>query len=445
MIAFEYTGWPGFGTAAAMLAVLAVTLFVPSVRPSRLVFVAVAVLLTGWATLTRDDWLLALVRAAQLGATIISLFTALSALRNAAMSSSAILECGRVLARQRPGLRYVALTLGGHLFSLILLYGSISLLGSLAVESSARDPNPVVRTQRTRRMMIAIQRGFASTLCWSPLGFSMVITTTIVPGANWAAAALPCIVSAILMLVIGWGLDAIYKPPATGTAWVGETERWSVKLRPLLVLLGIVIVGVAALHVLTGVEVIGAVMLFVPLLALVWIYLQPPPADMPKGEHARRRAKDFIATELPSYNNEILLLFMAGFIGSIGGFLLAPMASAHGPDLTAVPPWMIVAMMVWIIPITGQLGMNPILAVSLLVPILPTPAEMGIPPTALVAAITGGWALSGTTSPYTASVLLAAKLGGVSAARAGLGWNGIYTLAAGAAMTGWGVALIYIL
>jgi len=445
MIAFEYTGWSGFGAAAAILAVLAVTLFAPSVRPSRLVFVAVAVLLTGWAVLTQDDWLSALLRAAQLGATVISLFTALSALRNAAMSSSAILDCGRFLARQRPGLRYVALTLGGHLFSLILLYGSISLLGSLAAESSAREPNPVVRTQRTRRMMIAIQRGFASTLCWSPLGFSMVITTTIVPGADWATAALPCIISAILMLVIGWGLDAIYKPPATGTVWAGETKRWSVQLRPLLLLLGVVIVGVAALHVLTGVEVIGAVMLFVPVLALVWIYRQPPPADMSKGEHARRRAKGFMLTELPGYNNEILLLFMAGFIGSIGGFLLAPLASTHGPDLTTVPPWIILAMMIWIIPITGQLGMNPILAVSLLVPILPTPAEMGIAPTALVAAITGGWALSGTTSPYTASVLLAAKLGGVSAARAGLGWNGVYTLVAGAAMTGWAVGLIYIL
>jgi hypothetical protein len=89
--------------------------------------------------------------------------------------------------------------------------------------------------------------------------------------------------------------------------------------------------------------------------------------------------------------------------------------------------------------------MNPILAVSLLVPILPSPEIMGIPPTAMVVAITAGWALSGVTSPYTASVMLAASLGGVSPLRAGLGWNGVYILAAGAALTIWALLLFYLL
>jgi hypothetical protein len=89
--------------------------------------------------------------------------------------------------------------------------------------------------------------------------------------------------------------------------------------------------------------------------------------------------------------------------------------------------------------------MNPILAVSLLVPILPSPEVMGISPTALVIAITSGWALSGATSPFTASVMLAASLGGVSPFRAGLGWNGIYILVAGMALTTWALLLVYLL
>ncbi|MDH2327247.1 hypothetical protein QCN27_10240 [Cereibacter sp. SYSU M97828] len=136
---------------------------------------------------------------------------------------------------------------------------------------------------------------------------------------------------------------------------------------------------------------------------------------------------------------------MAGFIGSSEGILAATIAAAHGPDLTSVPPWLILVLMVWIIPLTGQLGMNPILAVSLIVPLLPQPSDIGLPPTALVAAITAGWALSGTTSPYTASVLLAAKLGGVPPAKAGLGWNGVYTVVAGTAMTVRAIALVYLL
>ena len=445
MVSFEYTGYSAFAVAASVLAVIAVAIFSFGVRASRVVFVLIAIALVLWAALTNTGWVAATALAAQRGAMVMALFTALTAIRNAAISAPAIVECGRFLARQRSGLRYTALTIGGHLFALVLLYGSISLLGTLATESAAREPDPEIRRQRTRRMMIAIQRGFASTLCWSPLGFSMIISVSVVPGASWSAAALPGLVSALMMLVIGWGLDALYKPQVKSNTRPLETERWVTQLSPLLVLLGLVLVGVALLHIVTGVEVIGAVMSLIPVIAILWIAMQQPPVGLTRSVNVRQRARLFVTRELPSYRGEIVLLFMAGFIGSLGAFLLVPLVQAQGLDLTTIPPWIIVAAMVWIIPVTGQLGMNPILAVSLLVPILPSPEIMGIPPTAMVVAITAGWALSGATSPFTASVMLAASLGGVSPLRAGLGWNGVYVLAAGAALTLWALLLFYIL
>ena len=105
--------------------------------------------------------------------------------------------------------------------------------------------------------------------------------------------------------------------------------------------------------------------------------------------------------------------------------------------MAALPPLLILAALVWVIPLTGQIGMNPILAVSLLVPLLPSPADLGVHPTAMVIAITGGWAISGNTSPFTASVLLVGKLGGVEARHAGTQWNGLYALSTGAALTLW--------
>lgn len=445
MVAFEYTGQFAFAVAASVLAVIAVMIFSFGVRASRVAFVVIAIALVLWAALTHADWLAAIAIAAQRGAIVMALFTALAAIRNAAMSAPEIVECGRFLARQRPGLRYTALTIGGHLFALILLYGSISLLGTLATESARHELDMEIRNQRTRRMMVAIQRGFSSTLCWSPLGFSMIISVSVVPGASWSAAALPGIVSALMMLVIGWFLDALYKTRGTPQVRPHEAERWLVQLRPLLILLLLVMVGVALLHASAGIEVIGAVMSLVPIIAILWIAAQVPPDGVTRRVNVGRRTMQFITRELPSYRGEIVLLFMAGFIGSLGAFLLVPLMQAQGLDLTTFPPWVIVAAMVWIIPVTGQIGMNPILAVSLLVPILPSPEIMGIPPTALVVAITAGWALSGTSSPFTASVLLAASLGGVSPLRAGLGWNGVYILVAGAALTLWTLSLVYIL
>jgi hypothetical protein len=445
MISFEYTNHPPFAVAASVLALIAVAIFSFGVAVSRVVFVLIAIALVLWAALTHTNWMAATAIAAQRGAMVMALFTALTSIRNAAMTAPEIVECGRFLARQRSGLRYTALTIGGHLFAVILLYGSISLLGTLATESTAHEPDPEIRKQRTRRMMIAIQRGFASTLCWSPLGFSMIISVAVVPGARWSDAALPGVVSALMVLVIGWGLDALYKPPVKPSTRPVETERWITQLRPLLLLLGLVLVGVALLHTVTEVEVIGAVMSLIPVIAILWIAVQRPPVGFTRSANIRKRALLFVTRELPRYRGEIVLLFMAGFIGSLGAFLLVPLVQAQGLDLTTIPPWIIVAAMVWVIPATGQLGMNPILAVSLLVPILPSPEVMGIPPTALVVAITSGWALSGVTSPYTASVMLAASLGGVSPLRAGLGWNGVFVLVAGTALTLWALSLFYIL
>ena len=446
-VALAYTDSPvaaalSIGFAAATMAVFALR-----VAPSRQVFVLIGLLLIAWAAATRSDWIQGSIEAAQRGTLVITLFVALSAIRSAATTSPDILECGRFLARQRPGLRYIALTMGGHLFGLILLYGSISLLGTLAAESAAKETDAELRRNRIRRMMVAIQRGFAATLCWSPLGLSMALTLAIVPGASWTAAILPCLVSAALLLSLGWGLDAIFKPRLSKAPppRAPQTERWSTRLRPLLGLLAVVMLTVAALHLATGISIIGGVMLAVPAIAVLWIATQPRPRGMSRMGWTGSRIVQFVTRELPGYRSEIILLFMAGFIGSMGAYMLLPIVTAQGLDMQSVPPLLILVAMVWIMPLTGQMGMNPILAVSLLVPLLPSPVQMGVPPAVVVTAITGGWALSGTTSPFTASVLISAALSRVSPRQAGIGWNGSYILVGGIALSAWVVILALIL
>ncbi|RCW84068.1 hypothetical protein [Paracoccus lutimaris] len=443
----EYGGGAPASLLAGIFALAAVAAFSLDARPSRLAFVVIGAGLVIWAALTHDDWQAGTTAAIRSGCLIVALFTALSAIRSAAVSSEEIVETGRFLARQPPGLRYLALTIGGHLFGLILLYGSIALLGSLATESAATEPDPEIRRHRTRRMLIAIQRGFAATLCWSPLGFSMVISISLVAGARWNDVVLPCLVSALLLMLGGWALDTAFKPrlahPPPSRAI--ESGRWLIHLRPLLLLLGVVVAGVVTLHLLTGVEVVGAVMSLVPAVAIIWIFIQRAPAGAGALAYTGGRIAQFVTRELPGYRGEILLLFMAAFIGSLGSFLLVPLMAQAGLDLSAVPPLVILVALIWVIPLTGQLGMNPILSVSLMIPLLPTPEAMGVSPTVVVAAITGGWALSGVTSPFTASVLLAGALGKVPPRQAGLIWNGPYAAAMGVVLSLWVLLLANLL
>lgn len=438
-IVYEYSLSPWAAGAAGVAALSGVAIFALTDRSAPVVFVFVGLAMVAAARVLHPGAGAAIWTAVQRGSFVIALYTALTSIRIAASGSPQILDCGRFLASQPPGRRYLALTAGGHLFGLILLYGSIGLLGGLAAESTAREPDRELGRARLRRMLVAINRGFAATLCWSPLGFSMAITTALVPGAAWAGVVLPCLVNAAMMILIGWAMDTLFKPrlgrPVPQRA--APSGGWLRHMRPLILLLAAVIAGVVLLHLATGVDVIGAVMSFVPAIALAWVWLQGGASAGGRRGHLGRRISSFVTRELPAYGSQIVLLFMAAFIGSLGAALLVPLMPGLGLDLSALPAPLILVALVWLVPLTGQLGMNPILSVSLILPLLPAPETLGIHPAALVAAVTGGWAISGVTSPYTASVLLVGSHGNVPARRAGLGWNGPYALAVGCAISAW--------
>ncbi|MDT8344542.1 MAG: hypothetical protein RQ752_08915 [Thermohalobaculum sp.] len=436
MMLAEWTGAAGFRQAAGLAVLPLVALLTLHVSWPRRVFVIVAGALAAAAALTRTDW--AAITGAALGtaAFIGAFFTALATLRNASASSPAIQTCGRFLADQPPGRRYAALTVGGHLFGMLLNYGALVLLGSLAEANAQREADAEIRGHRIRRMLLAIQRGFVSTLAWSPLAFAMAISTTLVPGASWAEAALPCLGSSLILAGTGWALDTVFKPrlshpPPPRTRPEGS---WA-SLWPLVVLLAILAVSVGGLHVAAQVSAVGVVMLVVPLLSLGWIAVQN------LGRHplaqVAARARDYAVRDLPAYRSELVLLTMAGFIGTLGSRLLGPLLGGEGDMLAGVPGWQVLVALVWLIPLTGQLGMNPILSVSLVAPILPPAAAMGVSPTDIIVAITAGWALSGASSPYTATTLLIGALGKVSAREVGLRWNGSYTLVCGVLLSVW--------
>ena len=101
-------------------------------------------------------------------------------------------KCGKYLAEQKSNLRYLTLSFGGHMFGVILSFGSISLLGSLAEKGSSDIKNLEMRAIKRKSMLLAVQRGFVAMTCWSPLTFSIAITTSVIPDTSWKGAAISC-------------------------------------------------------------------------------------------------------------------------------------------------------------------------------------------------------------------------------------------------------------
>lgn len=444
LVALDEWGFDAPTIARPSVTVVVLALLALRIRLSRKAFVAVGGLLTLLLVLGDPEWQAVCLRGLGSAAFIAAFFTALSTLRNVAETSLAIRASGGFLAAQSPGRRYAALTLGGHLFALVLNYGAISLLGSLASGSARTEPDPVVRQHRTRRMLLAIQRGFIASLPWSPLAFAMVITTALVPGARWADAVFPGIVSAAIIAGTGWALDTIFKPRLAGPVPPRKRAEgsWALML-PLLFLLVLLGTSVSILHALTGIRIVGIVMFIVPLIAASWALIQHRGGAV--DFTLAKRARDYVAVDLPGYRGEITLLMMAGYIGTVGAPLLAPLVAGLGFDPSTLPAWLILASFVWIIPVLGQLGMNPILAVTLIVPMIPDAGTMGVSPAAIVAALAAGWAVSGASSPFTATTMLVGSFANVSALHVGLRWNWLFVLVVAVLLTVWVLTYAFLL
>lgn len=423
-----------------VLAVVAILFF--QVRWSRKAFIAVAMLISLSLVATNADWRGIITRGLETSAFIGAFFTALSTLRTVAQTSPAIQRAGAFLAGQPPGRRYVALTVGGQAFGLLLNYGSLQLLGALATANAKSEPNLEIRRHRIRRMLLAIQRGFVSGLPWSPMSFAVAITLSVIPEISWSKVLIPGLMTSFLLAGIGWALDTIFKPRLTVKPVPSAPVGTWATLRPLAVLLAILLVGVVTLSAISQVRVVGIVAVLVPCIAVVWMLLQHwhenPISTM------CTRIKAYVLQELPSYRGELTLLMSAGFIGTAGSQLFAPMIQATGFDPSFLPSWIILVSLVWIIPLAGQVGMNPILVVTLIAPLIPTAADLGVQPIAIFVAITSGWALSGASSPFTATTLLVGSFDEKSASHVGLVWNGAYTLICGVVLSIWVITFAYL-
>ena len=352
----------------AMLAII--VLLSLRVRISRLAFVLAGIALTLWLISSKADWRTIALSGLDRAAFIAAFFTALATLRNVAATSPSVRRAGDFLAAQPPGRRYAALSLGGHLFALLLNYGSISLLGSLATHAAQSEDNPVIRRHRTRRMLLAIQRGFISSLPWSPLGFAMAISTALVPGATWASAVIPGLGSALIIALSGWAMNSIFKPR------LGRIRRKPVEGSWALLFAALRAAG-SARHQRhhpacrcrcpdnRGRDARGAV-------NRLWLGRAAATGHRARGgiggPHGRLSGPRSAGLSRRDH-----ALVMAGYIGTVGAPLLQPLVLHLGIDPSGLPTWAILVLLVWIIPAMGQLGMNPILAVVLISPLIPSP------------------------------------------------------------------------
>ena len=367
------------------------------------------------------------------GAAYGAFFFALTTLRDAAETSPLVRRCGRHLVAQPPGRRYAALTAGGHVFGIILSYGAIELLAAMVMRANTLEAAgglPRVQALRTRRMLMAIYRGFCVMNCWNPINLMTAVVSTAVPAAPMRLLLPVAFLASLGMAALGWLEDRISAArAATRSAARPETsERWSIHLRIVALVAGVMVLAEVGSTVLR-ISLVTCVTLVVPLTGAAWVAVQSRAlvarSRSGLGAILQRRAVRFLH-RVPSFRSEATVLAGSGFMGVAVGGVLA--GGGIAPLLVLLPPIAVPLLVPVLLIATGQLGLNPVAVVALLGAALPNPAAFGVPPAVLAFACMLGWGLGVGMTPMSASAITTARWARVSPWTVSTAWNAAYTL-----------------
>ncbi len=366
----------------------------------------------------------ALVLALDRAALLAALLASLGLLRDAACTSGMVLTGGRMLVRQSPGRRYVAISGGSSLFGAILNFGVVGLLGGIVQQANnaERTNDESVRRLRERRMLLAILRGFSVLIFWCPLTVAYALVIAIVPGAEWTAMVGYGVVGALLTVTLGWALDRLAMPrPAAGRVWE-PFDAW--KLLPLVGIVALISGLAAGIELLSEGLLIHGVILAAPLVAMIWLALQ---AGVQLGV---LRTVHYVGTAIPAYRTEVIVLGNAAFLGALISSLVTETAMQDWIVGAAVPGLAIVVGLPWLVVMLGQFGVNPLISVTVLAAVVGDPAAKGLDASAIGVALLIGWGLAIGSSPVVAATMMVGRLTGETARTVGAGWNGTFTLLA---------------
>lgn len=354
----------------------------------------------------------------------------LGLLYEAAATSPAVAEVGRYLTRQPPGRRYYALNAGTALMAVLFNIGVVSFLVPLiqrGIESAT--PGDALNPIRERRQVTALLRGFAWCVVWSPTAMAPLAVMELIPGIDRSRWFFEGLGVFALMLVIGALEDRLrfraYRPRGPRVA---AAFPWRAALRFGAACLWLLLLAGAAVE-LTGDTAVFGLMVACPLLMLGWIGVQNGPGRDGLAETRARVARIF-RTDLPKSAPVAVTLAASGFIGRAAAGLVPAEALAAGLHLEALPDFLLLSALPPLIWGMSLLGLSPIMTAVFFGSLFGGLATLPADATLIGLAISCGWGLSMTFSPFATVVLLIDRVSGLPPRRTTFGWNTAFSLIA---------------
>lgn len=424
--------------SAAML--LFVGLEAGSLARNARIILGVAVVVTALTVELRPDALTLLNKGLAQAVFLMSLVASLGLLRVAAQGSTLIAQSGAIAVRQPPSRRFLALSLGSHVISMVLNFGVLSLLGTMVLKGNTLDAasgDSRVKDIREQRMMTAVMQGFATMMMWSPLSIASAVIQTIASGIDiWTLLSMQFVL-AMSLVILGTLIDR-RRFPGTGLPSPGLAAEDRRVLLRLGVLVSAIVFGALFLAEVLGVRpIIGAIAL-VPAAAYVWLSAQhwSTLGWTAPGAGLRTLAVRVVET-VPQSRNEIVILSATIYFGTLVAELIPrsfiEWALAHAP----LPPIVIAVLLAWSIVALALMGVSQIASMTVLGQAMGPLAQMGIDPIVLAGGMMGAWALSTCVAPISTVTLVIAQMTGVPRPLIARKWNGSFVVIGVASLALW--------
>lgn len=435
-LCFLFAGWEPARTIAhgAMLAFLIIG--APLIRLREAYMLGAALVLSLLTLLLSADPAGIFPRALDQAAFLVTFILSIGLLREAAVTSPAVLSCGIFMTRQPSGRRYIAVQVGASFIGALINLGALSLLAPLIQRGVREDQakgasHYVVARVRERRQLTALIRGFAWQLAWSPTTVTLGILATVIPGIHLLELVGAGLALSAVMLGIGWIEDRIrfrgLRKLLTTHGWMPEAPSTPFPTRAFLSLLA-VCAGLAALTILFRalghVQTVPGLLLACPVVLAVWVLAQNIGPGLDHGLAAvGARIRHAAGTAIPMSAREAMTLSASGYIGVVGASLIPMEQVAGSLALSALPEWLFLLFLPTLMVAVGQLGPSPVMMVILLSTLLGQMPQLPASPTLTAIALACGGALATTASPFASGVLVLSRVSGHPATAISWRWN----------------------
>lgn len=321
---------------------------------------------------------------------------------------------------------------------LLTLHGSHGL-GSVINVGASAVLAPVVSAGADEGRRTALSatsaRGVAIAAMWSPFYLSVAFSSQLVPGVPlWQVVAIGAGCA-----LAGLGISQAMFTPSVGVAALRESLA---RLRPLALPTAIVVSAVIGATLLLGWSGLHSVAVVIPALCVGYAL------GLGRGETARVARRTFAG--LAQVANELLIVLGGTLLGAVVASLpsVQQLGASVTPEMISGPA--VIAALVAVIVLLGQVGLHPMISSSVLVPVICL-GNFGICSAVAVAAAVFAWGLNATISIFTIPMAMAASTFGVPVQRLVSRRTLLYALiyaatavaglaALNAALRGWGCA-----